>query len=495
MASDQAVERKTLRGMVWAYTSYVGGRMLTLVATAILARLLSPHDFGLVALAILFMTLLETLSDLGVTQALVIVKDDDVLETAETAFVWTIALGVVLTLFTAALGPVGAAFFHQHALVAILPPLGLRFFLRSLGATHYALAQKRIDFRSRTAGELADVIVRGITSISLAIAGFGAWSLVIGYLAGSVALTVVLWIVVPWRPKLKPKRGHLSQMLRFGGILTAVDISAAIFSNADYTFIGRVLGATELGIYTLAFRLPELLIGNMSVVAGRVLFPAFAAIDRASLSRAFQRSLRYTLMFALPMAAGLAVLAHPFIIGIFGEKWERSVPVMQLLTIYALGTTVGIPAGTVYKSTGRAGILLALSIPRTCLAIAAIAIFVDHGLVAVAACLAVVTALFAVLGLALAMRLLTVTAGELWSVSWPAMIGTAVVTAVLVPIEHAISSPWLALLAGGGAGTAVYLSVLWLFARDSLIRLRDTAFPRLPPPGDLMAARETDLVT
>ena len=245
--------------MIWAYSSYVGGRMLTLVATAILARLLSPRDFGLVALALLFMTLLETLSDLGVTQALVIVSEKDELATAETAFVWTVGLGLLFSLITAGLGPLAASFFHQDALIAILPTLGLRFLLRSFSATHYALAQKRLDFRSRTGGELADVIVRGITSIALAIAGFGAWSLIIGYLAGSVALTVVLWIMVDWRPRLKPKREHLPKMLRFGGMLTAVDITAAVFSNTDYTFIGRVLGATQLGLYTLGFRLPELL--------------------------------------------------------------------------------------------------------------------------------------------------------------------------------------------------------------------------------------------
>src|SRR5438477_5981499 len=110
MASDHSVGTRTFRGMIWAYSSYVGGRMLTLVATAILARLLSPHDFGLVALALLLMTLLETLSDLGVTQALIIVREDEELETAETAFVWTVGLGVAFSGITAALGPVLAAF-------------------------------------------------------------------------------------------------------------------------------------------------------------------------------------------------------------------------------------------------------------------------------------------------------------------------------------------------------------------------------------------------
>jgi O-antigen/teichoic acid export membrane protein len=494
MASSRSVGTKTLRGMVWSYTSYVGGRMLTLVATVILARLLSPHDFGLVALALLLMTLLETLSDLGVTQALVIVKEEDELETAETAFVWTLGLGVAFSAITAALGPALAAFFDQPALVGIVPALGLRFLLRSLSATHYALAQKRIDFRSRTAGELSDVIIRGITSISLAVAGFGAWSLVIGYLAGSVALSVVLWIMVPWRPRLRPQRKHLSHMLRFGGMLTAVDISAAIFSNTDYTLIGRVLGATQLGLYTLGFRLPELLIGNMSVVAGRVLFPAFAAIERGSVSDAFQRSLGYTLMFVLPLTAGLALLADPFIFALFGYKWEDSIPVMQLLTLYAFGIAIGIPAGTAYKATGRAGVLLALSIPRTCIAIAAIAIFVHKGIVAVAACLAIVTSVFAVIGIMLAMKLLTVGLVGIWRAVWPSLTATAGMTAVLVPIERGIGSPWIALALGGTLGSLAYVALLWLFARDSLLRLRDTAFPRRAPPGDLLRTGETDSV-
>ena len=166
MASSRSLGTRTLRGMFWAYGSYVGGRLLTLVATAILARLLTPREFGLVALAILFMFLLETLSDLGVSQALVIVKEEDELEQAETVFVWSIALGAAFSIITAAASPLAAAFFDQPGLTALLAVLGLRFFIRSIGATHFALAQKRIDFRPRTAAQLSDVTVRGLTAIA-----------------------------------------------------------------------------------------------------------------------------------------------------------------------------------------------------------------------------------------------------------------------------------------------------------------------------------------
>jgi O-antigen/teichoic acid export membrane protein len=369
--------------------------------------------------------------------------------------------------------------------------LGLRFFLRSLSATHFALAQKRMDFRPRTAAQLSDVLTRGLTSIALAIAGFGAWSLVLGYLAGSVALTVMLWTMIPWRPKLRPQRAHLRSMLSFGGKLTGVSLITAIETNLDYLFIGRVLGATDLGLYSLGFRLPELLILNLSVVAGQVLFPAFASVDRADLGRAFHLSLRYTLMIALPMAAALAVLAHPFIIALFGDQWERSVPAMRVLTLYALAVAVAIPGGTVLKATNRAGILLTLSLPEGVLLFAVIWNFVDDGIVAVATCMASVLGLFALVSNVAGMRVLKVRPHQVWSALWPPLAATTGMVAVLVPIERTIDSPWPALIAGSALGGATYLLLLWVFARDALIRLREIARPPVPGPTDC-APRETE---
>jgi PST family polysaccharide transporter len=478
--------------MFWAYGSFVAGRTLTLVATAILAHLLTPREFGLVALALVFMLLLETLSDLGVSQALVIVEKEHEEEQADTVFVWSALFGVVLSAVTAGASPLVAAFFDEPALKTILPALGCRFLLRSLAATHYALAQKRLDFRSRTAAELADTTVRGLTAITLAIAGVGVWSLVIGYLAGTVGLVVVLWAMVPWRPTLRPQTAHLRRLLGFGGTLTGVDILAAVQSNIDYILIGRVLGATDLGLYTLGFRVPELLILNASVVAGRVLFPAFAAVDRERLGRAFLLSLRYTLMLALPVAAALTVLAEPVVLTLFGSQWERSVPAMQLLTLYAFAVTVGIPAGTAYKAIGRAGVLLALGIPRTILLVGAVAIFVNEGIVAVAACMAGVTLLFAAIGLALAMRLLAVGPRSVWSAAWPLVVASAAMAAVMLPLDRAIEPHWLTLVSAGLLGGAVYVALLWALARDALEHLRDTAFPDRARRDDVTLAREAD---
>ena len=471
-ATPPSLATRTLRGTAWAYGSYVGGQAVVLVSTAILARLLSPGEFGLVALAIVFITLLDTVSDLGLSPALVISTEEELRQRADTVFAFTVGIAIVLSALTAALSPLAAAFFDEPDLAPLLAVLGLNFVVRSLGATHYALAQKRIDFRSRTAGELMGVLARGLTGISLAVAGFGAWSLVVGYLAGTAALTITLWRLVPWRPSLRPSRTHLPQMLRFGSTLTGVDILAAVINQVDYIFIGRVLGTHALGLYTLGFRLPELLIISLAVVAGRVLFPAFAAVDRDALGRAFLVSVRYSAIVALPLAAGLAALAEPFVLAVFGDQWHGSIACMRVLSLYGLAVAIGIPAGIAYKATGQAGILLKLAVPRTVLVVGSIALFVNEGIVAVAACQAGVAALFALIGLAIASRMLAVGPVQLAAALWPPLVAAAGMGAVALAISARIESPWLALGVGIPVGAVAYGGVLWLVAADVVRDLR-----------------------
>ena len=483
MSADRpdGIAGRTLRGLAWAYGSYAGGRVLALVSTAILARLLAPSDFGLVALALTFIALLETVSDLGVSQALVIVKGETD-EKAETVFVITIALGAFLALVIALTGLVAAPFFRTPELEAILPVLGLNLLIRSSGATHYALAQKSIDFRPRTGAELADVIVRGVVGIALALAGLGAWSLVIGYLAGSVVLTATLFALVPWRPRLRPRRRDVRELIGFGGTLTLVNIAAAVIANVDDLIVGRVLGPTALGLYSLAFRLPELLVLNLSVVAARVLFPAFATLDRARLGRAFLVSLRYTLVISLPLAAMLALLAAPIIDVVLGDQWTGSVDAMRLLAVYALSVTVSVPAGAAYKATGRANVLLMLAVPRAVSLVIAVLLFVDDGIVAVAICQTAVAGVFDAIGIGLASRLLGVGLRAIFVASWAPVVATAGMAAAALGADVLLEGSVAEVLGASLASGIVYLALIRLLLPDVFSRVRSMVRPVPPPP-------------
>ena len=474
---------RTVRGMAWAYGAYAGGRTLVLVSTAILARLLTPSDFGVVALAIVFITFLEAIKDLGLSQALIVASPEEEADRAQTVFAWSVVLGLGLTLLTVAISPFVASFFKQPQLTGLLAVLGSMFLVRSLGATHEALARKHLNYRVRTISEIAEAGVRGAVGIGLALAGFGAWSLVIGFVLGAVANTVVMWLRVNFRPRWHLTRTHLRDLLSFGGVLTMVDIAAVIFYNTDYLFIGRVLGAASLGLYSIGFRIPELLILNVAHVAADVLFPAYSALDRTRLREGYITALRYLTMLTVPLAAGLVVLAKPLILVVFGHKWVGSIPVTRVIALYTLFATLAIPPGTVLKVTRRARLMVIFSVPLVFVLAALLVIFTKQGIVAVAIA---TTALQATVAPMQAMVVSRQLAMPLWA-SVRELIAPTVaalaMAAVLLGIATVISKSLPLLLVGIPVGALVYVGVLWLLARDKLLVLRNMAFPGQSAPA------------
>jgi PST family polysaccharide transporter len=480
----QAVGTRTLRGMAWAYGAYVGGRVLVLVSTAILARLLTPRDFGVVALALVFTVFLEAIKDLGLGQALIVASPEEEAERAQTVFAWSVLLGVALTLSAVAISPLVASFFHQSQLKELLPVLALNFILRSLGTTHYALARKHLNYRVRTVSEICEVSLRGVVGIALALAGFGAWSLVIGFVAGVAASTAALWLQVSFRPRMQLSRSYLRDLLKFGGVLTIVDVGAVIFYNTDYLFIGRVLGAASLGLYTIGFRIPELAILNVAHVAADVLFPAYSALERGRLREGYITSLRYLTMLTVPLATGLAVLARPVVLVVFGHQWVGSIPVTRAIAAYTLFATLAIPPGTILKVTRRAWLMVGFSIPVIFVLAGLLVIFTHEGILAVALA---TTALQATIAPAQA----TVVSRQLGLSLWDSArelvaptLSAAAMAGALLGLNTLISTPLIALLVGVPVGAAVYLGALWLLAAEELRRLRRIAFPGAVRPAE-----------
>lgn len=499
MSTEHRLGTRTLRGMFWSYGSYVGTRGSSLLATAVLTRLLAPSDFGLVALAGTFMTFLDMLQGLGVGNALVVVKDDDVEAQAETAFAVSSTVGLLLALITAAVSPAAVALFHQPRLYSVMPALGLTFFFYGLGSTHYALATKRMDFRSRTWAELVDAIFRGGVGVGLALAGAGVWALVIGYSAGNIAMDIVLWKLVPWRPRFRPQRRHLRKLLGFGGATTAVGIMAAFLAEFDNLVVGRVLGITALGYYSIATKLPYLFIISLASVAGDVLFPAFATLEHDEMGGAFLTALRYTAMVALPLTAVLSVLARPITLAVFGPHWEPAVGAAQVLCLWAVMSPISMVCGNALKSRGRADIVLYLAIPQAIAIIVGSLLFVRDGIVVISWVQAAIAVVAQAVTIVITMRMFRLgPRGVLVSIG-PPLLASAGLALALFGVDEAISAPWPAVLAGGALGLPVYAGLLHLLSPSLLPRLRATAFPGPAPAGpgsagfeSAIAARDPD---
>lgn len=475
---------RVLRGVFWSYGSYIGVRGGSLLATAVLARIITPGDFGLVALAGTFMTFLDMLQGLGVSKALVIVEESEVEAHAETAFAVSTGMGVLLALVTAALGPVAVALFHQPLLYALMPALGLTFLIYGLGATHYALATKRMDFRSRTAAELTDAVARGAVGVGLALAGAGVWSLVGGYIAGNLGMDVVLFRLVRWRPRLRPQRRHLRRLLSFGGTSTLVGIMAAFLAQFDNIVVGRVLGVAALGYYSMATKLPYLFIVSLAMVAGEVLFPAFATLDLQEMRPAFLTSLRYTAMIALPLTATLAILAEPMTIAVFGPYWRASVAAAQVLCLWAVVSPISMVCGNALKSRGRPDIVLWIAIPQAAALIAGSILLARQGIVAISWLQAAIAIVAQITTMVVVQRMFRLSTIAVLRALWPPLCASSGLAVALLVVNGVITAPWPAVITGGLVGAVVYLGLLHLLAPDMLPRLRQLASAsRRPEPA------------
>jgi O-antigen/teichoic acid export membrane protein len=332
------------RAVVWNYASFASGKVLVLVTMGILARLLTPADFGMVGFATLVIAHLSVLQNLGLGPA-VIQRKGNIEDAAQTVFLINLVLGAVFTVLTILVAPLVAGFFDEPLVTPILRVLAFSFILESLGSMHTILLRRNLAFRLKLIPDVGRALVQGGVAVTAAVTGFGVWALVWGQLAGIIAYVVLTWVVIPWRPTYRFHRQLLRPLARFGVPLVLTDIQHAIWSNLDYVIVGRMLGDAALGIYTLAYRLPELLVQSVWRVLANAIFPVFSRIqdDIEQLRRGFLATIRYTQIVIVPLCIGMFLTAEPAVQFIFGDQWGSVVPVLKVMAVFSLIGSIGRP--------------------------------------------------------------------------------------------------------------------------------------------------------
>lgn len=464
----------TLRAAMWAFAATAGTRIVTLAGLAVLARLLAPHDFGLLAFALVYITYAETIGDLGTTAALIYWKDRRE-DAAQATFIINLAMGVFWALLTLALAPAIAAFFENPEAAPIIRTLALAFLIKFAGNTHDALAQKDLRFRARAIPELGLALTKAGVSIALAVAGFGVWSLVWGHLLGITAWTLGAWIIVPWRPRLSVPRDLLVPMIGYGKGIVGVNLIAAIVHHADLVVVGRMIGSTALGLYQIAYKIPEASVTVIIWVAAKVLFPAFSRLHGTGddLRRAYLKALEYVSFVTVPMAAGLFVAARPLVLLLFGPKWEGAIPLLQWLAVYTGVRSLGSHAGDVLKATGRPGLLAGLGVIKAAVLLPSLVFAARFGVEAVAMTLAVVTAFTSALNIAVVQRILQFRAWRVAMALRTSLTAGAALVIAGLPLARATDhmSPAAQLPILIGACSVAYLMVATLVDRSMVVGL------------------------
>ncbi len=476
-----SIARKAGRGIFWNFLSYGLGKGTVLLTTAILARLLSKEDFGLIAVALVALNYLAVVKDLGLGPAL-IQRRQGVEEAANTVFTFNVLVGITLSLLLFPLAPWIAAYFNEPRITPVVRWLGLSFAINALGATHVNLLMRELDYRRKFIADMGNTIVKGGISIGLALSGFGVWSLVFGQLAGALTAVLLVWLIFPWRPRPVIHRHLLGELFRFGASVTGIDILGVIIDNLSYVIVGKVFGMAALGLFSIAYRLPEMLIIANLWLLTAVVFPAFAALqDRPEeLRRGFLFSIHMVELLVMPLSLGLWIAAEPVVRVVFGEQWLEAVPLLRILAIFALVYSIGYHAGDIYKAIGRPDILLKLSIVGIFIYIPAMWIGARYGLIGLAWGYLISMIIEQLLRIAFAMRFVHVTAMDILKEMRPAaqaaLFMVMIAAGVLTLTQHTGSILQLGLVVTSGA--IAYLSVVWLTERNTLIRLTQVVLSR-----------------
>ena len=355
--------------MIWAILQ-VGGRQLTsLLVFAILGVLLAPRDFGLVGMAMAWLSIVQSFSDLGLGAALIQRRE---IRSAHfsTVFLLNVAVGVGLTALGIALSWPAAWFFGEPALQPVAMALSLNFAITSLSAAQAAVAQRELRFRQLAVRDIAGSLIGGGAGIGLAAAGWGVWSLVAQSLITGLAAAVLIWPLSVWRPRIREYSGALlREMWPYSSQLFLFNVFKSFVQNFDRLLLGHLLGTTAVGLYVFAYRLVVQPIATLVGAVGTYLFPYLSRLQSnpEALRRAYGDAMRGLAAVALPVAILAAAGAPALVPMIWGARWADAVPLIQIMGVLAVFQAYVSPVGQVLKSLDRPRWLLWWSVGITAL--------------------------------------------------------------------------------------------------------------------------------
>jgi len=471
------IRQKSVKGVGWNGISQITRQGFQFVVTAILARLLLPSEFGLVGMAGIVTGLVFSVRELGLSAAIVQRKDLDDLHLSSSFWV-NVGAGLVFFGVCSAIAPFAARFFKREIVAPILIISSTGFVISSLGIVHRAALLRRLDFKAVAVAEIGTFVGYGVASVLMAALGFGVWSLVYGSLFGSLVGVVLWWAGFRWRPAFKFSRQKFFELFRFGWSVMGSGLVGYFNQNVDYLVIGRRLGASPLGIYTLAFKLISFPLTRISSMITGVTFPAFSRMqnDDRRLRRAYTKMVRYISLLTFPVLAGLMVLAPQLVRVVYGPKWVGAVIPLRIMCVLGMLKAVGTTVGSILMAKGRPDILLKFQVLLFIGITAAVIVGSFYGIVGVALAVTLMTVVAFPIIQAITNRQIGLSFKEYLTSLWPAVFASALMACSVlfcksIIIQLVPGKSLLVLLFSIGLGVLFYWGTLKLMGIEEMEQL------------------------
>lgn len=368
--AEQSLKDKTVKGVGWNAVDRVANYGIGFVVSIVLARLLSPEEYGLLGIIAIFTAIFNIILDSGLSTALI--RKDRVTDIDYSTVFWTnLALSFVLTATLYLGSPIIGQFFNRSELVPYIHVMSFILVINALSITQQAILTKRIDFKTQTKISLIAHTLSGVIGIAMAYTGFGVWALVTQQMSSRLFTTLLLWFYNKWWPKLAFSWNSFKELFGFSWKLLVAQIINTLFNQLYQGVIGKVYSPNTLGQYTHAQQYGSLVSTSVSDVVLKVSLPVMSAIQNEDerLLRAFRIIIKTTMLVSSVLLIGMAACAKPLIYVLIGEQWLPCVPMMQILSFSLMLYPLHLININMLIVQGRSDIQLILQIIKCVLAI------------------------------------------------------------------------------------------------------------------------------
>lgn len=348
------LSESVVRGGFWVFSLRIAQQLFSLIRLVILARILAPHDFGLMGIALLTIATLETFSQTGFQQAL-IQKKDSIESYLNAAWTVLVLRGFILFAILYLIAPYAAIFFNAPEAKSIIQVIGLSFLLSSFTNIGVIYLQKELEFNKEFIYQLSGTLADFAVTISAILILRNVWALVIGLLAGNVVRCFVSYLIHPYRPHLSFDLVKAKKLFGFGRWILGSSILVFLITQGDDIFVGKLLGVSALGFYQMAYRISNIPATEISHLVATVTFPAYSKLqdNPLKLKEVYLKVLQLTTFLSIPIAGLIFILAPDFIRIFLGEKWMPMVPAMMVLALYGMLRAIGATTGVVFIAVGK----------------------------------------------------------------------------------------------------------------------------------------------
>ena len=381
--SEQTLKQATTKGLFWSSVERFSNQGVQFVFSIILARLLSPSDYGIIAMVTIFFAVAQSFVDSGFSNALVR-KTDRVEEDLSTCFYFNIGVGIIAYIVLFLIAPLVANFYNQPILSPIIRITGLEVMLNSLCVVQQALFTIKIDFKSQAKITLSATVISGIVGILLAYQGYGIWALVWQGVASSIVRMGLLWLMSKWRPRTGFSKSSFNYLFGYGSKLLASGLLDTIYNNIYPIVIGKFYNPAQLGNYSRALGWAQLPSANITSILQRVTFPVLSAIqdDTLRLQNSYRRLLKLSAFIVFPLMMGLAAIASPLIRVILTAKWDGCVLYLQILCFALMLYPIHAINLNLLQVKGRSDLFLRLEIIKKIIGVIILIITIPLGITA-----------------------------------------------------------------------------------------------------------------